>query len=92
MKTWLLLLVLVSLAGCTRIDATFLPDEMWMRDCFIVPPPEYKAFTAASDIQKVRMLTETRVQQDFYLADCNSRLSKLREWNRWAKEQAGKNP
>lgn len=85
MKKILLLLVMLTLAACTTQQPTevtrlAVPEDSWLTNVQLAPPPEREAFITASEATRVEMLQETLSKQYRYIAEKNEDLAAARAW------------
>lgn len=84
MKKILLLLVVLTLAACTtqptEVTRLASPEDSWLTNVPLAPPPEREAFIAADEATRVQMLQETLSKQYRYIAAKNEDLAAARSW------------
>ena len=84
----LTLLVLTMLAGCDTMlkqppqwrNVFVKPTAAMTKDCPITAPPDKKAFMAASENERLKILGTSDIQHLGDLQNCNEQWKALRQW------------
>lgn len=71
-------------AGCATeiryVDRPVLPEDAWIVDCMVAPPPSVLVSRQSSEEKKLILMTDAYNGQTSNVLDCNNRWKSLREW------------
>ena len=74
----------VLLTGCATeiryVEVPVLPEDAWIVDCLIEPPPSVLLSKQAAEDKRLIMMTSAYNNQTSNIRDCNNRWKSLREW------------